>query len=235
VVSRTPGPEVGSPKKPRPGVMPRIRWRGSGGVEGRGTSRHAYDMNPAWPRYVWSAERASPKPIGWMVLMTGAAPLRSRVNGNAHARFWNRGNGGDPVALGSAGRKGRKDLARSLPSFKVRGVLFLGEVSPAFWPSKPACRTHEFRHWGVGQQYPPVKSTLREGRSIASETRKETQYNKCAVSQHEKRRRRVNEVHQDCWRILYTPDLSLPVMARRSRKGEGSVACREKASKDETL
>src|SRR5262249_61412906 len=43
-----------------------------------------------------------------MVLMTGATPLRSRVNGNAHARFCNRGNGGDPVALGSAGRKGQQ-------------------------------------------------------------------------------------------------------------------------------
>ena len=34
-----------------------------------------------------------------------------------------------------AGRKGRKDLARSLPSCKVLGVLFLGEVSSAFLPS----------------------------------------------------------------------------------------------------
>jgi len=40
--------------------------------------------------------------------------------------------------------------------FKVLGVLFLREVSPAFLPSKQACWTHEFRHWGVGQQYPPV-------------------------------------------------------------------------------
>jgi hypothetical protein len=53
-----------------------------------------------------------------------------------------------------AGRKGRKDLARSLPSFKVREVLFLSQVSQAFLPSKKACWTHGFRHWGVGQQYP---------------------------------------------------------------------------------
>src|SRR5438067_9414376 len=36
--------------------------------------------------------------------------------------------------------------------FKVLEVLFLGEVSPAFLPSKQACWTHKFRHLGVGQQ-----------------------------------------------------------------------------------
>src|SRR5262249_31680563 len=60
-----------------------------------------------------------------------------------------------PVRRG-AGRKGRKDLARSLPNFKVLGVLFLGKVFPAFLPSKKACWTHKFWHLGVGQQYPPV-------------------------------------------------------------------------------
>src|SRR5262249_52767899 len=35
--------------------------------------------------------------------------------------------------------------------FKVLGVLFLGEVSPAFWPSKKACGTHKFRHFRVRQ------------------------------------------------------------------------------------
>jgi len=43
--------------------------------------------------------------------------------------------------------------------FKVLGVLFLGGVSSAFLPSKKACWTHIFRHVGVDQQYPPVKST----------------------------------------------------------------------------
>jgi hypothetical protein len=38
--------------------------------------------------------------------------------------------------------------------FKVLGVLFLGEVSPGFLPSKQACWMHKFRHLGVGQQYP---------------------------------------------------------------------------------
>jgi hypothetical protein len=60
-----------------------------------------------------------------------------------------------PVRRG-AGRKGRKDLARSLPGFKVLGVLFLTQVSPAFLPSKKACGTHKFRHFGVGQQYPTL-------------------------------------------------------------------------------
>src|SRR5436305_13682462 len=60
-----------------------------------------------------------------------------------------------PVRRG-AGRKGRKDLARSLPSFNVREVLFLSQVSQAFLPSQKACWTHGFRHWGVGQQYPVV-------------------------------------------------------------------------------
>jgi len=60
-----------------------------------------------------------------------------------------------PVRWG-AGRKGRQDLARSLPGFKVLGVLYLAEVSLAFLPSKKACWTHKFRHLGVGQQYPLV-------------------------------------------------------------------------------
>src|SRR4030095_12728412 len=58
-----------------------------------------------------------------------------------------------PVPRG-AGRKGRKDLARSLPSFKVLRVLFLGKVPQAFLPSKKGCGTHRFRHFGVRQQYP---------------------------------------------------------------------------------
>src|SRR5262249_41031932 len=60
-----------------------------------------------------------------------------------------------PVRRG-AGRKGRKDLARSLPSFKVLRVLFLGEVSSAFLPSKKAYWTPKFRHLGVDQQYPTI-------------------------------------------------------------------------------
>src|SRR4029450_8333891 len=52
-----------------------------------------------------------------------------------------------PVRWG-AGRKGRQDLARSLPGFKVLGVPFLGEVSSAFLPSKKACWAHQFRYLG---------------------------------------------------------------------------------------
>src|SRR5205823_9554455 len=33
--------------------------------------------------------------------------------------------------------------------FKVLGVLFLGEVSLAFWPSKKACWAHQFQYWGL--------------------------------------------------------------------------------------
>src|SRR5262249_21109725 len=40
--------------------------------------------------------------------------------------------------------------------FKVRAGLFLASVSPAFLPSTKACGTHQFRHWGVRQQYPGV-------------------------------------------------------------------------------
>ena len=60
-----------------------------------------------------------------------------------------------PVRRG-AGRKGRKDLARSLLNFKVLGVLFLREVSSTFLPSKTVCWTHKFRHLRVGQQYRDV-------------------------------------------------------------------------------
>src|SRR2546429_6679910 len=47
-------------------------------------------------------------------------------------------------------------------SFKGLGVLFLGEVSPAFLPSKKVCLTHKFRHLGVGQQYPEGFETRRK-------------------------------------------------------------------------
>src|SRR5262249_58025924 len=39
-------------------------------------------------------------------------------------------------------------------SFNVLEVLFLVAVSSAFLPSKKACGAHQFRYWGVGQQYP---------------------------------------------------------------------------------
>jgi hypothetical protein len=40
--------------------------------------------------------------------------------------------------------------------FKVLEVLFLGEVFPAFLPSKKARGIYQFRHLGVRQQYPGV-------------------------------------------------------------------------------
>src|SRR5262249_19053746 len=43
--------------------------------------------------------------------------------------------------------------------FKVLEVLFLASVSHAFLPSKQACGIHKFRHFGIRQQYPPLKST----------------------------------------------------------------------------
>jgi hypothetical protein len=46
-------------------------------------------------------------------------------------------------------------------SFNVLGVLFLGEVSSAFLPSKKASWTPKLRHLGVGQHYPPVLLTYR--------------------------------------------------------------------------
>ncbi len=45
----------------------------------------------------------------------------------------------------------------------------------------------------------------------------------------------VNSVHQECWNSPVHTGLSLPVMAWKPRKRRGSGACREKASKDETL
>ena len=53
-----------------------------------------------------------------------------------------------PVRRG-AGRKGRKDLARSLPGFKVLEVLFLVQVSQAFLPSKSHVGHTNFGTWGL--------------------------------------------------------------------------------------
>ena len=59
-----------------------------------------------------------------------------------------------------AGRKGHTDLARSLSYFKVLEVLFLGEVFPAFLPSKKVCWAHQFQYLGVDQQYLIVFDSL---------------------------------------------------------------------------
>ena len=58
-------------------------------------------------------------------------------------------------------------------SFKVLEVLFLGEVSSAFLPSKKTYRAPQFRYWGVDQQYPPVKSTHACRQSFANNGAKE--------------------------------------------------------------
>jgi hypothetical protein len=44
--------------------------------------------------------------------------------------------------------------------FEVLDVPFLVCVSPAFLPSKKACGTDKFRHFGVRQQYPTVSLPL---------------------------------------------------------------------------
>ena len=50
-----------------------------------------------------------------------------------------RGLGGsNPTWLLGAGRKGRKDLARSLPGFKALRSMFLAEDSPSFSAFKEA-------------------------------------------------------------------------------------------------
>src|SRR2546421_7662943 len=62
--------------------------------------------------------------------------------------------------------------------FKVLGVLFLGEVFPAFWPSKKACGIHTFRHLGVRQQYPPVICTHDKRANPGARSCTETPYAK---------------------------------------------------------
>jgi hypothetical protein len=59
--------------------------------------------------------------------------------------------------------------------FKVLRVLFLGEVSSAFLPSKTASWTPKFRHVGVDQQCPPVIRTRDERGHSAGATCTETQ------------------------------------------------------------
>src|SRR5437867_10752870 len=51
-------------------------------------------------------------------------------------------------------------------SFKVLGVLFLGEVSSAFLPAKKACWAHQFPYLRVGQQYPPGFARPRSSRPL---------------------------------------------------------------------
>src|SRR5215813_11760312 len=55
-------------------------------------------------------------------------------------------------------------------SFNVLGVLFLGEVSSAFLPSKTASWTPKFRPLGVGQQYPALKRDTWQGAHTEAKT-----------------------------------------------------------------
>src|SRR5712691_814029 len=59
-------------------------------------------------------------------------------------------------------------------SFKVLGVLFLGEVCAAFLPLKKACWVRQFRYLRVGQQYPLVFCTRDERGNAAGITCTET-------------------------------------------------------------
>ena len=63
-----------------------------------------------------------------------------------------------PVRRG-AGRKGRKDLARSLPNFQAIGLRLLLWISHVSGPSMTAYARHNYRHFGVRQQYPPISAT----------------------------------------------------------------------------
>ena len=58
-----------------------------------------------------------------------------------------------PVRWG-AGRKGRQDLARSLPGFHATGLRLLLWIPHVPEPSMTAYARHNFRHFGVRQQYP---------------------------------------------------------------------------------
>jgi hypothetical protein len=60
-----------------------------------------------------------------------------------------------PVRWG-AGRKGRKDLARNLPSFHATWLHLVLRIFHVLGPSKTAYTRHNFRHFGVDQQYPGV-------------------------------------------------------------------------------
>src|SRR4029453_12148873 len=66
-----------------------------------------------------------------------------------------RGLGGsNPTWLLDAGRKGRKDLARSLPSCNVLGALFLGDVSSAFCLQRRHVGHTNFGTWGLANSIP---------------------------------------------------------------------------------
>ena len=69
----------------------------------------------------------------------------------------------------STGQRSHLSLGYCWPTyFNVLGVLFLGEVSSAFLPSKKASWTLKFRLLGVGQQYPGVCERLRRGNSSSA-------------------------------------------------------------------
>ena len=110
---------------------------------------------PLWMKIMISRKRKSIPPAA--DVMTTSIPIgqsqRNKETGEP--------DDATSIQSGSAGWEKRPamDLARSLPSFNVLGVLFLGEVSSAFLPSKKASWTPKFRHLGVDQQYPPVSST----------------------------------------------------------------------------
>ena len=69
-----------------------------------------------------------------------------------------------PVRWG-AGRKGRQDLARSLPGYHATELRLLLRILRVPGPSMMAYAKHNFRHLGVRQQYPGVFRALRVTRT----------------------------------------------------------------------
>ena len=69
--------------------------------------------------------------------------------------------------------------------FKVLDVLFLACVSPAFLPSKKACGTDTFRHFGVRQQYVmrvPLATADEKGYAGGSTTARRRSEDSSAIS-----------------------------------------------------
>ena len=67
-------------------------------------------------------------------------------------------NGGHEETYGNATRLVPTQQGYCWPtSFKVLGVLFLGEVSSTFLPSNKAYWTHQFQYLGVNVMDPPLQ------------------------------------------------------------------------------
>ena len=139
-----------------------LRQRGERSVLGVPCTTMMRDLEVPWPEYSGRGRRPQApwqSVTAWRKALHPTAWRRLTVRDGEKGPVGHR-DGQTPRADAS----GTQTHGYCWPtSFKVLEVRCLEEVSSAFLPSTKACWAHQFRHWGVGQQYPFVTRSFVQG------------------------------------------------------------------------